>query len=98
MHASDDLPYTQKGYVPSCDVTVHDLMPGPYGRRIAAARDYAGLSREQLATLLEVHPATVGRYERGEGPPPKRPVRQAIARCCGVPEWFIEDGFPANQP
>ena len=63
-----------------------------YGRRIAAARDYAGLSRAQLAYRLDMSENTIGRYERDEYEP-RLPVRQAIARACGVPDWFLESGF-----
>lgn len=80
---------------PPRTVTVHPTVaaPGQYGSRIAAAREYARLSRDQLAAAIEVSATTIGRWERDENPPPRRPMRQAIARACDVPEWFLETGF-----
>jgi ribosome-binding protein aMBF1 (putative translation factor) len=63
-----------------------------YGNRITAARDYAAISRAQLAELLEISENTIGRWERDEYEP-NRALRQAIAKVCGVPDWFLESGF-----
>lgn len=67
------------------------------GRRLMAARKMAHLSRDEVARMLDVVEETVGRWERGESPC-GRLQRQAFARVCDVPLWFIERGFrPDND-
>ena len=62
------------------------------GRRLTAARKLANLSRGQVGGMLDVVEETVGRWERAESPV-GRLQRQAFARACDVPIWFIEEGF-----
>ena len=71
------------------------------GRNVAAARDIAGLSQDQLAEAMGEHGAliprrTLGRIERGE-----REVRAgelaAISKATGAPvEWLLSG--PGWQP
>jgi transcriptional regulator with XRE-family HTH domain len=68
----------------------------PAQNRIRAAREYAGLSRSDLARRLGYSAETIARYERGYGnKPPRDLVLVAIADECRVPHWFILDGFDA---
>mgnify|MGYP000963997966 CR=1 FL=1 len=83
-------------FVPPACTIGGAMQRGSLGARIHAARSYAGISREQLAELLDVAAITVGRYERNEITP-KRPAVHAIARACGVPDWFVETGFENDE-
>jgi transcriptional regulator with XRE-family HTH domain len=77
------------------------------GRRIRTARAYAGLrNRSTLAERLEVSKETVQRMEGGQREV-KRSELLAIAEACGVPMWFLENGWegwrsktgaPADEP
>ncbi len=40
-----------------------------FGSRLKLCRKLQGLTREQLAVLAKVHPATIGRWERNEDIP-----------------------------
>lgn len=60
----------------------------PTARAVRAARAYSGMSRKQLGDLLELHPGTIGRWERGEwdDEPPKKPMLEVVARVSGLLE------------
>lgn len=63
------------------------------GRRIRTARAYGGFrNRATLAERLEVSKETVQRIEGGQREV-KRSELLAIAEACGVPMWFLEDGW-----
>ncbi len=76
------------GAVPS--FTVND--------RCEKAREYAGLSQEELAEIIGVHRQTVGHYELGTVKTLKVLVLRAWAEACGVdPDWLIgDDPDPSN--
>lgn len=59
--------------------------------RIKKAREYAGLSREELAALLATHENTVANWERGDTHPTQRKVR-AVAAACSVDGDWLWDG------
>jgi transcriptional regulator with XRE-family HTH domain len=62
------------------------------GKRVRAARCYAGLKQRELGARLE-HPddQNIKRTERGQRDP-KLPERKLIADICGVPyEFFYAD-------
>jgi transcriptional regulator with XRE-family HTH domain len=73
---------------------VKTLLVPDYGRRIRAARAYAGLTQDQLAEALGLDVQTVKRRESGKQEP-RNGERIAIAAVCNVPLEFIEHGFPA---
>lgn len=63
------------------------------GRRIRAARVYAGIdARPALAEILEMSEPTLQRIENGDRPV-KRAELLAIAEACEVPMWFLENGW-----
>ncbi|HYV17327.1 MAG TPA: helix-turn-helix transcriptional regulator [Conexibacter sp.] len=74
-----------------------------FGRRIRAARGYAGLSQAELAEAIKArHPTwevslpTVKRLEKRGADGVKGSQSQwseRIAAACGVPRWFLERGF-----
>lgn len=67
------------------------------GRRVRAARAYAGFrNRAALAARLELSKETVQRIEGGQREV-KRSELLAIAEACGVPMWFLEDGWEGRQ-
>jgi len=71
-------------------------MADQLANRIRAARVYSGLSRLQLATKLEVSERTQTNTELGKRHVP-RPELLAIAESCGVPMWFLEQGWDGWQ-
>lgn len=70
--------------------------PTAFGRRLAAARVWAGLEPKQLAAALGYHAETINRLERGVGKrPPTRPVLEALAAAVQqTPEWLLEGPEP----
>lgn len=79
-----------------------------FGRRVRAARAYAGLSQAELAAAIkrrhpgwEVSLPTVKRLEKrgAEGVKGSQDDwSQRIAEACGVPRWFLEQGFEGTEP
>jgi transcriptional regulator with XRE-family HTH domain len=64
----------------------------PLAARIRAARCYADLKQPQLAQKTGLGYETIKRIEAGRRTP-SLDERQTIADACGVPRWFIEEGF-----
>jgi len=74
-----------------------------FGRRIRAARGYAGFSQAELATAIkardpawEVSLPTVKRLEKhgAEGVKGSQADwSERVAAACDVPRWFLEQGF-----
>lgn len=59
-----------------------------HGQKIAEMRSFRSMTREELATAVDVTPAAVGMWERGETSP--RPHKQiAIARALDVPHAVL---------
>jgi transcriptional regulator with XRE-family HTH domain len=56
---------------------------GDYGRHLVALREAAGLTQQQLADQLGVHPSNVGFWERA-AKPPRGDVLAALAEALGV--------------
>jgi transcriptional regulator with XRE-family HTH domain len=67
---------------------------GETARRVRAARAYAGLSVQHVATKIGVGAKTVKRIESGERLPRQYEL-WAIAETCGVPRDFFEASLPA---
>lgn len=69
------------------------------GRRLAAARAYSGKSKIQVSKCVGVSEWTIGRWERGDwkSRPPAEGLLREVARCNGVPDWFILKGLPPRQ-
>jgi len=55
------------------------------GRRIQAAREAAGLTQVQLASILGRSPSTVHRWEVGASRPQSGVLERRIAEALGVP-------------
>lgn len=68
-------------------------------RRLRAARQYAGMSREEVAKAIDRVEETVARYERGQTEPDST-VIGALAKAMRIPRWFLDAGFnpPADDP
>lgn len=62
--------------------------------RLRAARGFRGIKQPELAAQVGVSVTTLGRWERGELDPGREKALE-IAAACGVPEWFIDNGFAA---
>lgn len=63
------------------------------GDRLRKAREYAGVSREELADDLDVTPRTISNYETDHSRP-RRPVIRLYAMRCGVSfDWLVGDAF-----
>lgn len=77
--------------------SVPDEPTAPLNRRLRAARDYGGLSQLAISQALDVAEETVARWERGETKPTGNAAPLAIAKLCGVPDWFVTEGLPARE-
>lgn len=75
---------------------VSDVERAAYAARIRAAQGYAGLSREKFAAALDMSVRNLNTLKAGRGPIPHE-LRQRVAQVCGVPEWFMEHGFAAEN-
>lgn len=59
------------------------------GRRITEAREYAKMSKKDLAEKAHVSPSTITRYEKGEFGRVKIALIEAFAKSTGVnPSWI----------
>jgi transcriptional regulator with XRE-family HTH domain len=77
--------------------------PDQFGRRVRAARAYAGMSQGELAAAIkardprwEVSLPTIKRLEKhgAEGVKASQAEwSERIAAACDVPMWFLEHGF-----
>jgi transcriptional regulator with XRE-family HTH domain len=63
--------------------------------RVRAARGYSGLHAKQLAKELSISVETMSRIENGRRAVPYE-ERTKIAQACGVPRWFLENGWAAT--
>lgn len=59
------------------------------GKRIAIARNKAGLNKKELAKKVNVSPSTITRYENGDFERVKIAILEVIAKTTGVnPMWL----------
>jgi transcriptional regulator with XRE-family HTH domain len=66
------------------------------GWRVKMAMGYAGVTREQLAEDLEVHPTSLTRWMNDRGAPPKRAFLKQIALRCGVSYDWLSTGLQVS--
>lgn len=69
---------------------------GEYAGRVRAAIAYSGLRPAKLASMHDdLTTRTLYNYMTDGGPltPNGQAYRQRIAKACGVPPWFMEQGF-----
>lgn len=69
-------------------MTQTDLPTFTLGDRLTKARDWAGLTQEQMANALGIGRRSIVRYESGKVPP--RPAVIAWAAITGVPLWWLD--------
>ena len=65
------------------------LSAGELGRRVCAARAYAGLGQPELGARLKLGRTTIWQIERGQRYPKPGELLH-IARICGVSDEFFE--------
>lgn len=83
-------PVTQIGTEPDPAVRLRQS----WGTKISDVRKLRGLTRAELAVIVDVSEAAVGQWERGETAP--RPhIQAAIARALDVPHAVL---FPMEAP
>lgn len=71
--------------------------PGGHGAaRLRAARAYARLPRTDVAEALNMALRTYNKCEAGEKSL-DADQRAVVAALCGVPAWFLNSGFPADE-
>lgn len=66
------------------------------GDRLTKARDWAGLTQEQMANRLGIGRRSIVRYEAQSDPP--RTVVLSYAMATGVPEWWFDGAEPPPNP
>lgn len=75
----------------------HAVPPLTLGWRLKMAAEFAEVSREELAADLEVHPATITRWFKDKGAPPRTPFIRRIALRCGVSyDWLVTGIAPVG--
>lgn len=81
---------------PSMDSRARAAYRKAFGKRLAAAREAAGLLQADLAELLDVSDDTVGNWERGKSSPPADMVVLILqhVRCSGDHLIGTADGDP----
>ena len=70
-HTSPALRFVP-GIVGFLGYNLNNETPGSLGQRLIAARRRLGLSQKGLASLLEIDPTTLARWERNEGVPSRK--------------------------
>jgi transcriptional regulator with XRE-family HTH domain len=71
----------------------NDSVASELKRRIEAARAYAGIKNQhELGEAIGFRRPTFVRYLNGKGPFRPGDLKE-IARVCGVPFWFLRDGW-----
>ncbi|MCW5867433.1 MAG: helix-turn-helix transcriptional regulator [Candidatus Eremiobacteraeota bacterium] len=69
-----------------------------FGERLREAREFAGLSQDQVAEKLEVDPETVSRWER-QVRFPRRARLDKLANLLGKPvDWFFQARVGPEPP
>ena len=66
-----------------------------FGKRLAAAREAKGLTKEKLGKLVGVHHSQIGRYEKGEASPSAE-VLKKMANALHVSTDFLMNGTTAD--
>lgn len=67
-----------------------------FGQRLALAQEMRGLSREQLAEQLSVHPTYVSKLQRGEVNVGIETVKR-VSDALGFPmAFFLEENYTVN--
>lgn len=67
------------------------------GKRLARAREDAGLDQDMAAQAVGMHPVTLSRYENDKRPAPAE-VRQKLAVLYGLPDDTFDDAPAMQQP
>lgn len=57
-----------------------------------------GMSREQIAELMDVTPSTISRWMADKGAPPKRPYIVQWAMATNVDAEWLEKGVGSSEP
>ena len=62
-----------------------------FGKRLAAAREVKGYTKEKLSKVVDVHHTQVGRYEKGEASPSAE-VLKKMANALDVSTDYLMNG------
>lgn len=66
-----------------------------FGKRLAAAREAKGLTKQKLGEVVDVHHSQIGRYEKGEASPAAE-VLKKMANALDVSTDFLMNGTTAD--
>ncbi|HYC40318.1 MAG TPA: helix-turn-helix transcriptional regulator [Chitinophagaceae bacterium] len=66
-----------------------------FGKRLTAAREAKGLTKEKLGKVVGVHHSQVGRYEKGEASPSAE-VLKKMANALDVSTDYLMNGTTAD--
>lgn len=70
--------------------TIIEISNSEIGKRITKAREFAKLTKKDLAEKIQVSPSTIGRYEDGSIEKIKIPIIHSIASALNIdPMWLI---------
>lgn len=66
-----------------------------FGKRLTAAREAKGLTKEKLGKVVDVHHSQIGRYEKGEASPSAE-VLKKMANALNVSTDYLMNGTTAD--
>lgn len=66
-----------------------------FGKRLAAAREAKGLTKQKLGEVISVHHSQIGRYEKGEASPAAE-VLKKMANALNVSTDYLMNGTAAD--
>ncbi len=68
-----------------------------FGRRLKEARQKRGLSQKELASMVELHPRQVSKYEMGTSFPTVAKLLELVRALRASPEELFADVSPAPE-
>jgi transcriptional regulator with XRE-family HTH domain len=66
-----------------------------FGRRLTAAREAKGLTKEKLGKVVAIHHSQIGRYEKGEASPSAE-VLKKMGNALNVSTDYLMNGTTAD--
>lgn len=75
--------------------TKTQISKAAFGKRLTAAREAKGLTKEKLGKVVSVHHSQIGRYEKGEASPSAE-VLKKMANALNVSTDYLMNGSTSD--